>query len=298
MSDPLAVSGDGNRPCFFPSVRVVGHRFLWGLIFVSVEAPFTTAQLETLGLDPARLPRHIAIIMDGNGRWAQSRGYPRIEGHRRGVESVRNVVENCSRLGIEQLTLYCFSSENWKRPRVELDLLMELLKHFVIAERETIMRQGIRFVTIGRTDRLQPHILQEIQTTIDASKANTGMTLCLALDYGARDEIVGAMQRIAEKVNAGELDPAEITEETISSHLYTAGMVDPDLVIRTAGEMRVSNFLLWQISYAELWVTETAWPDFRESQLHSALRDYASRERRFGGLNPQPLSQTLPQPQS
>ncbi len=251
---------------------------------MAAESPYTIGELGALGLCPERLPRHIAIIMDGNGRWAQNRGLPRIEGHRRGVESVRAVVEESSRLGIEQLTLYCFSSENWKRPRVELDLLMSLLQRFVVAEREEIMRQNLRFATIGRGDRLQPRILQEVQKTIEVSRENTGMTLCLALDYGARDEIVSAVKKIVENVQSGLLDPNTIDEETISSNLYTAGMVDPDLVIRTAGEMRISNFLLWQISYAELWVTETAWPDFRKQELLTALRDFAGRERRFGGL--------------
>ncbi|WP_437229546.1 isoprenyl transferase [Planctomicrobium sp. SH661] len=251
---------------------------------MAVESPYTPEQLESLGLSSDRLPRHIAIIMDGNGRWAQARGLPRIEGHRRGVQSVRAVVEECARMGLEQLTLYCFSSENWKRPRIELDLLMSLLQRFVVAERDEIMRQDIRFCTIGRTDRISPRILNEVNQTIQLSRNNPGMRLCLALDYGARDEMVFAVRQIAERVQSGELSPSDITEETISQHLYTAGMVDPDLVIRTAGEMRISNFLLWQISYAELWVTETAWPDFRQPELISALRDYGARERRFGGL--------------
>jgi len=251
---------------------------------VPVESPYTSAQLESLGLCSARLPHHIAIIMDGNGRWAQARGLPRIEGHRRGVQSVRVVVEECARLGLEQLTLYCFSSENWKRPPLELDLLMSLLQRFVVAERDEIMRQDIQFCTIGRTDRISPRILGEVNRTIDMSRHNPGMKLCLALDYGARDEIVSAVRQISERIRQGELNPDQITEETISQHLYTGGMVDPDLVIRTAGEMRISNFLLWQISYAELWVTETSWPDFRQQELLTALRDYGSRERRFGGL--------------
>jgi undecaprenyl diphosphate synthase len=251
---------------------------------VAVESPYTVAQLDELGLQPDRLPRHIAIIMDGNGRWAQARGLPRIEGHRRGVQSVRTVVEECARLGLDQLTLYCFSSENWKRPRLELDLLMSLLQRYVVAEREEIMRQDLRFQTIGRTDRISPRILGEVNETIELSRNNPGMRLCLALDYGARDEMVTAVRKISEKVAQGLLDPGKIDEDTISEHLYTAGMIDPDLVIRTAGEMRISNFLLWQISYAELWVTETPWPDFRQPELFAALRDYGSRERRFGGL--------------
>ncbi|MCA8997616.1 MAG: di-trans,poly-cis-decaprenylcistransferase [Planctomycetaceae bacterium] len=222
--------------------------------------------------------------MDGNGRWAQSRGLPRIEGHRRGVQSVRAAVEECARLGLDQLTLYCFSSENWKRPRPELDLLMSLLQQYVVAEREEIMRQDIRFTTIGRTDRVSARILKEVNQTIEMSRDNPGMRLCLALDYGSRDELVTAVRCIAEKVRSGEIDPDSIDEQTLSDHLYTAGMSDPDLVIRTAGEMRISNFLLWQISYAELWVTQKLWPDFRQPDLLEALRDFASRERRFGGL--------------
>jgi len=254
------------------------------LTHVDGESRYSQNELEERGLCSDRLPCHIAIIMDGNGRWAQARGLPRIEGHRQGAESVRLIVEECSRIGIGQVTLYCFSSENWKRPQIELDLLMALLEQFVIAERDEIMRQGIRFTTIGRKDRLSPQVLSEVQQTIDLSAQNQGMTLCLALDYGARDEIVSAVRSIAVKVEQGELSPAEIDEELLSSHLYTSGMADPDLVIRTAGEMRISNFLLWQISYSELWVTDTCWPDFRQSDLHSALRSFASRERRFGGL--------------
>lgn len=187
-------------------------------------------------------------------------------------------------MGLDQLTLYCFSSENWKRPPLELDLLMNLLQRFVVAEREEIMRQEIRFCTIGRTDRISSGILREVNRTIELSRNNTGMKLCLALDYGARDEMVQAVRQISEQVQQGRLDPADINEQTISEHLFTAGMVDPDLVIRTAGEMRLSNFLLWQISYAELWVTDIPWPEFRQQELYTALRDYGSRERRFGGL--------------
>jgi undecaprenyl diphosphate synthase len=252
---------------------------------VQADLPFTPDELRQRGLQPDRLPRHIAIIMDGNGRWARARGSPRIEGHRRGVQSVRNIVETCARLKLEQLTLYCFSSENWKRPQLELELLMSLLQQYVVAERQEIMRQDLRFCTIGRTDRISPRVMAEVDATIRLSANNSGMRLCLALDYGARAEIVDACREIARQAAAGTLDPQSITEATISAHLYTAGMCDPDLVIRTAAEMRVSNFLLWQISYAELWVTDTFWPDFREEHLLEALRDYAARERRFGGLD-------------
>jgi undecaprenyl diphosphate synthase len=251
---------------------------------VSTVATYSVDELAADGLRAERLPRHIAVIMDGNGRWATSRGLPRIEGHRRGVKSVRLLVEECCRLGLEQLTLYCLSSENWKRPPRELSLLMHLLEQYVIEERSEIMRQNIRFTTIGRRDGLKDGVLREVDKTIDFSRQNTGMGLCLALNYGARAEIADAVREIARKVQSGLLDAEDVTEELVSSHLYTAGMVDPDLVIRTAGEMRVSNFLLWQISYAELWVTETCWPDFRRPELLQALRDFAARDRRFGGL--------------
>ncbi|MEZ6068466.1 MAG: isoprenyl transferase [Planctomycetaceae bacterium] len=251
----------------------------------TADPPYTREETAARGLDPDRLPRHIAIIMDGNGRWAKRQGRPRVEGHRQGVHSVRAIVEECARLEIQQLTLYCLSSENWKRPRLEVDLLMSLLRSFVVAEREEIMRQDIRFCTIGRNEKLPPKVLAEVRETIDVSAANEGMQLCLALNYGSRLEIVDAVKSIATDVSAGTLDPQDISEETISSRLYTAGMIDPDLVIRTAGEMRISNFLLWQISYAELYVTDTFWPDFRQPDLHSALRSFAGRERRFGGLD-------------
>ncbi|MDA1018068.1 MAG: isoprenyl transferase [Planctomycetota bacterium] len=252
---------------------------------VASESEYTTEELAQRGLDRARLPKHVAIIMDGNGRWARSRHLPRIEGHRRGVKSVRVIVEECSRIGIEQLTLYCFSSENWKRPRAEQTLLMKLLEQYVIEERSEIMRQGLRFATIGRVDRLGDRVLKEIGKTVACSRENDGMRLCLALDYGSRDEIVHAVRNISAQVAAGDLNADDITDEVVSQHLFTAGMPDPDLVIRTAGEMRVSNFLLWQISYSELWVTEKYWPEFREPDLIDALQEFATRHRRFGGLD-------------
>jgi len=234
--------------------------------------------------DLSALPRHVAIIMDGNGRWAQQRGLPRIEGHRRGVQSVRTTVEECCRLGIEQLTLYCLSIENWKRPRAELEFLMTLLQKYLLDERAEIMEQKIRFTTIGRRAGLPTDVLNEIDENIRVSRKNTGMVLCLAINYGGRTELVDAARALAEQARLGKLDPATIDEKDLSNALYTAGMRDPDLLIRTAGEMRVSNFLLWQISYAELWVTEKCWPDFDADTLREALRDYAGRERRFGGL--------------
>ncbi len=246
--------------------------------------PETLQRLAEAGLDPERLPRHIAVIMDGNGRWAQRRGQPRIEGHRRGVQSVRGTIEECCRLGIGQLTLYCLSVENWKRPREELDFLMALLHQYLLAERAEIMEQNIRFTTIGRRTELPDNVLTEMDENIRMSSSNTGMTLCLAINYGARTEIVDAARRLAAQAIAGDLSPDAINEDTIGNALYTAGMPEPDLLIRTAGEMRVSNFLLWQISYAELWVTEKCWPDFDRATLHEALRDFAARERRFGAL--------------
>jgi undecaprenyl diphosphate synthase len=246
--------------------------------------PDTLRRLAEAGLEPERLPAHVAIIMDGNGRWARQRGLPRVEGHARGVHSVRATVEECCRLGVGQLTLYCLSSENWKRPQAELDFLMALLEQYLVQERAEILGQNIRFCTIGRRSELPPPVLKEIDENARLSRANTGMRLCLAINYGGRTEIVDAVRALAKQARDGALDPEQIDEEAISSALYTEGMPDPDLLVRTAGEMRVSNFLLWQISYAELWVTEKCWPDFDRATLHQALHDYAQRERRFGGL--------------
>lgn len=246
--------------------------------------PDTLQRLADAGLDPARLPRHVAVIMDGNGRWAQQRGLPRIEGHRRGVSAVRAIIEESCRLGIEQLTLYCLSTENWKRPQHEIEFLMALLHQYLLAEREEIMRENIRFTTIGRRQELPASVLAEIDENIRVSQGNTGMTLCLAINYSGRAEMVDAVRGLAEQVKQGKLNPDDIDENAITEALYTQGMPDPDLLIRTAAEMRVSNFLLWQISYAELWVTPTCWPDFDAATLQEGLRDYAKRERRFGGL--------------
>jgi undecaprenyl diphosphate synthase len=231
-----------------------------------------------------RLPRHIAVIMDGNGRWAQQQGLPRVEGHRRGAESVRRTTEECARLGVEQLTLYCFSSENWKRPQAELDFLMGLLQQYMVEQRGTLLEHNIRVTVIGRREGLPPGALREIDQTVAASRGNTGLHVCLAINYGARAELVDAARRLAEEVRAGRLAPEAIDEQALAARLYTAGMPEPDLLIRTAGEMRVSNFLLWQISYAEIWVTDLCWPDFTEQEFQEALRAYAARTRRFGGL--------------
>jgi len=248
------------------------------------QTPSTAGQAE-FEVPPAQRPRHIAVIMDGNGRWAQRRGLPRIEGHRHGVASVRRITEECSRLGIGQLTLYCLSSENWKRPEKELEFLMHLLQQYMIEERGPILRQNVRVAVIGRREGIPDEVLAEMDKTVAMSGRNTGLCLCLAINYGARAELVDAVRRIAARVQAGELAPDEVTEETLRGQLYTAGMPDPDLLIRTAGERRISNFLLWQISYAEMWVTEVCWPEFDEGLLHQAIRDFAARDRRFGGLN-------------
>jgi len=248
------------------------------------EANATSADRLPLEVPVDRRPQHIAVIMDGNGRWAQRQGLPRIEGHRRGVESVRRATEECSRLDIGQLTLYCLSSENWKRPAEELDFLLHLLEQYMIEERTQIMENNIRVDVIGRRQGIPESAQRELDKTIEMSRANTGTRLCLAINYGARAELLDAVKSIARDVEAGTLELENVTEELLSGRLYTAGMADPDLMIRTAGEMRISNFLLWQISYAELWVTERCWPEFREADLHQAIRDFASRERRFGGL--------------
>lgn len=222
--------------------------------------------------------------MDGNGRWAGQRGLPRIEGHRAGAASVRRITEECTRLGIEQLTLYCLSSENWKRPAEELDFLLQLLQVYLVEERPRIMERNVQIRWIGRREELPADAVAKLDETVRLSAANTGLRVCLAINYGGRAELVDAVRRIAGEVSRGRLDPSAIDEAAISDRLYTAGMPDPDLLIRSAGEMRVSNFLLWQISYAEIYVTEAFWPDFDEAQLHAALQSYAARQRRFGGL--------------
>ncbi|MFZ9879982.1 MAG: isoprenyl transferase [Phycisphaerales bacterium] len=235
-------------------------------------------------LPRARLPRHVAIIMDGNGRWAKERGLPRAAGHRQGVETVRMVVTECARLGLDALTLYSFSSENWKRPADEVGALMALCCEFLRLERPTMLRENIRFRHIGRREGLPAEVLAELDATASATAPMTGMTLCLALNYGSRTEIADAARALAVEVAAGRLSPAEIDERALEARLSTAGLPDPDLLVRTAGEMRVSNYLLWQISYAELHVTEVLWPDFGAGDLASAMRDFASRDRRFGDV--------------
>ena len=230
-------------------------------------------------------PRHVAIIMDGNGRWAQQRKLPRIEGHRAGAESVRAIVRACGELDIEYLTLYAFSIENWNRPKAEVAALMHLLEFYLKQEIPELNKNNVRLTAIGRIHELPQSGQKQLQKSIEALNKNTGLTLVLALSYGGRAEIVDAVREITREVKAGRLDVADIDEKVIGNHLYTRSIPDPDLLIRTSGEMRVSNFLLWQISYAEIHVTETLWPDFRKPQLLEALEDYGKRHRRFGRVN-------------
>jgi len=236
-------------------------------------------------LDPKRLPAHIAIIMDGNGRWAKQRNYPRIMGHKAGVDPVRTVVETCAQMGLEALTLYAFSVENWKRPRHEIEGLWRLLRFYLRRELPNLMRNDIQLVAIGRLESLPAPVQNELQMVMDKTGENRGMRLNLAINYGGRTELVDAVNAMLDNARLeGNLDALEITEEGIAEHLYTSGLKDPDLLIRTSGEMRISNFLLWQIAYAELYVTETLWPDFTRTELLEAISDYQNRERRFGGL--------------
>jgi len=238
-----------------------------------------------LEIPQERLPRHIAIIMDGNGRWAVKQGKPRIAGHRAGARTVRDIVTECAKLRLKALTLYSFSIENWKRPASEVEGLMGLYLEYLGKERQTLLDNDVRFIQLGRREGLPPGVLRAMDETINATKHCQGLTLALALNYGSRTEITDAVRGIATKVRAGELTPDQISEQTITNHLYTAGLPDPDLLIRTAGELRVSNYLLWQISYAEIHVTETFWPEFTVTDLHEAIRDYAGRNRRFGAVD-------------
>ncbi|MDY6990214.1 MAG: isoprenyl transferase [Thermodesulfobacteriota bacterium] len=237
---------------------------------------------DSSSLHPESLPRHIAIIMDGNGRWAKKRSLNRIRGHREGTESVRDIVRICREIGIGGLTLYAFSTENWKRPREEVSALMRLLKDFLKSELPEMMKNGIRLRAIGEIARLPDGVLKILRKSMEETRENQGMVLNLALSYGGRDEIVRAAQEVATQVQEGRLRPEDITKELFSGHLYTCGMPDPDLLIRTSGEMRISNFLLWQIAYAEIFVTQTLWPDFRREEFIQILQAYQKRERRFG----------------
>jgi len=234
------------------------------------------------GLDTASLPSHLAVIMDGNGRWAQKKFLNRVKGHEKGADTVRMVVRSCREIGISFLTLYAFSTENWQRPKTEVAALMMLLKKFLVSERQEMVVNNIRFGVIGEQERLPDEVQKEIQRTKDATRSNEGMRLNLALSYGARSEILMATKLIAKEVQSGHLAVDAITQDTIAAHLYTADIPDPELLIRTSGEMRISNFLLWQIAYSEIAVTDTLWPDFTRDELIRILKEYQGRERRFG----------------
>ncbi len=232
----------------------------------------------------AQLPEHVAVIMDGNGRWAKQRHLPRIEGHRQGAESARVIIRTAGDLGIKYLTLYAFSAENWNRPKDEVDTLMKYLINYLKSETPDLNKNNVRLEAIGQIYRLPENVQEQLRKSIQTLSKNNGLTLVLALSYGGRNEIVEGVRAIAEKVRRGQIEPADITEQTVSQHLWTRAMPDPDLLIRTSGEMRVSNFLLWQISYAEFVITPTLWPDFRKPQFYAALEEYAKRHRRFGGV--------------
>jgi undecaprenyl diphosphate synthase len=236
-------------------------------------------------LDPKRLPHHVAIIMDGNGRWAERRHLPRVAGHQRGVKAAREIIEACARLKLPCLTLYAFSRENWTRPQAEVEFLMRLLREYLKRELPTIHKNNIRLTIIGRESDLPDAVLKDLDRATQLTRGNTGMNLVVALNYGARAEIVDAFNSMLQQARANGESEYRADEETIAAHLYTAGLPDPDLLIRTSGEMRVSNFLLWQIAYAEIYVTETLWPDFSRVRLLEALIDYQKRERRYGGLS-------------
>jgi undecaprenyl diphosphate synthase len=252
--------------------------------------------MEFMGLDKSRLPRHVAIIMDGNGRWARLRGKSRIEGHRRGKASVRAVVEVSRKLGIPFLSLYTFSMENWQRPPDEVGALMKLLERYLDAERQRMMRQGIRLLAIGDRNRLPLSVRRTLKRAVDVTRDNAGMTVILALSYSGRHDIVKMVQRIAEKVKQGSFEPEDIDEPLISAHMETNAIPDPDLLIRTSDEMRLSNFFLWQIPYTEIFVAPTLWPDFREEQYIQALMEFQRRKRRFGRTDEQALQQAPPFP--
>ncbi len=243
---------------------------------------FSRLSIKSADLDSTKIPRHIAIIMDGNGRWAKRRLLNRIKGHEKGAETVKTVVRVCQEIGIAYLTLFAFSTENWQRPKNEVMALMALLKKFVIAEQKDLIDKGIRLNAIGELGKLPEDVYEALMETINRTKNNCGLQVNLALSYGGRDEIVHMVRRIAEKVHSGAMSPESISMEVVSDHLYTQGIPDPDLLIRTSGEIRISNFLLWQIAYSEICVTETLWPDFGEGEFLAMIKNFQGRDRRFG----------------
>ncbi|HEY6946080.1 MAG TPA: isoprenyl transferase [Candidatus Acidoferrum sp.] len=263
--------------------QTITHKTLHGPALESL-GPVTSEEAQLLEkLDLARLPRHVAVIMDGNGRWAQKRHLPRIAGHRSGTQSARTTIETCARLKIEALTLYAFSVENWRRPKAEIDFLMQLLREYLKKEMPLLQKNEIRMRFLGRIDELPAAVQKDVHEAMEKTAGNKGMVLCIALNYGGRAEIVDAMNAILTERN-GNAESSRITEEQLSRHLYTESLPDPDLLIRTSGEMRVSNFLLWQIAYAEIFVTDTLWPDFNRARLLEALVEFQKRERRYGGI--------------
>ena len=253
--------------------------------FTSHIKPGSVEEVLFSQIDLERIPQHVAIIMDGNGRWAQKRRLPRVAGHRAGIQSVREAVETAARLRLKVLTLYAFSVENWKRPAAEVSTLMGLLKEFLRKELKTLLKNNIKFETLGRICELDPVIQEELQIAKDRTAANSGLLFNVALNYGGRAELVDAFKALMQKHLNGNGGRFEISEEAISKSLYTAGLPDPDLLIRTSGELRISNFLLWQIAYSEIWITQTLWPDFRRKDFFEAIVSYQKRERRYGGLS-------------
>jgi undecaprenyl diphosphate synthase len=270
------------------------HTNLLQVATPSALGPVTPEEASLLAkLDLTKLPRHVAVIMDGNGRWAQRKHLPRVAGHRSGTQTARSTIETCARLKIEALTLYAFSVENWRRPKTETDFLMQLLREYLRQEMPLLQRNNIRMRFLGRSSELPTGVQQDMRDAVEKTSRNTGMVLCLALNYGGRAEIVDAMNAILRERN-GHGSHAGVTEEELSKHLSTSGLPDPDLLIRTSGEMRVSNFLLWQIAYAELFVTETLWPDFNRARLLDAFVEFQKRERRYGGIREDGPSSQLP----
>jgi undecaprenyl diphosphate synthase len=258
--------------------------FETGQFAYSADKQMSTAATSLSAEAAANLPRHVAVIMDGNGRWAKSRHLPRVEGHRRGADSAREIIRTAGEFGVKHLTLYAFSAENWNRPKDEVDALMKYLVHYLKTETKELNKNNVRLEVIGQIHRLPENVQEHLRKSIDTLSKNNGLTLIMALSYGSRIEIVEAVRQIALKAKVGKIDPADITEEVISNHLWTRNVPDPDLMIRTSGEMRISNFLLWQLSYAELVITPTLWPDFKRAQFVAALEEYAKRHRRFGGI--------------
>jgi len=244
------------------------------------------ATAKRLGIEPEKLPHHVAIIMDGNGRWATNRGLPRFQGHRQGARTVEKIVDYCVDVGLECLTLYSFSMQNWKRPKLEIAFLMQLYTRYFVGIRKTLKEHNVRLVHLGRTEKLPPKLVREMHKTIEISSKYTGMTLAIALNYGSREEIIDSVKKISKDCVDGKLNIADIDENTINNSLNTVSMPDPDLLIRTSNEKRISNFLLWQISYAEFYITDTLWPDFTPADVDKAIMEYSKRARRLGDIKP------------